>query len=319
MIFIHMEIIRWKINPELKKEIDSHYRTKMAISLKDKPVIDIVREITFDGAVPNITINDSVKLIDYIKNNFLPNYIKGVGLEVGGGCGFFGSILINNEEVNNFYSVEVCENIVNYLMTKVVYEISGKEKSNKIVGCIGEFNNIELPNNSVDFIFDFFSLHHSDNISITFQELYRVLKPGGVVVCLDKARSNKLSSNDLERLLDTEYSPESKKIMGISPERFFTRRMNGEKEYRLNDWKKAFLSVGFKRFKHYHISRVVGGRFSYKIKLLFSHFSVFIQSIISNIFNVHSGNKNNLEIKNRVYTSIINPFPKEISLMIAYK
>ena len=53
-----MEILHWKIDQALEKEAQENYRTNYALALKDKDPLSIVRELTFDGVVPNITIKD---------------------------------------------------------------------------------------------------------------------------------------------------------------------------------------------------------------------------------------------------------------------
>jgi ubiquinone/menaquinone biosynthesis C-methylase UbiE len=315
-----MQILNWKIEPVLKKEIDEHYRTNFALSIKNEPVISIVRKITFDGVAPNITIEDVKVFMDYVNETFLSKGIKGVGLEVGGGCGFFSALLASYQSVERIYSVEVCENIVRELMPKVTEEVAGEHKAfEKVIGCVGDFDHIELPDASIDFVFDFYSLHHSSDIKKTFTEICRVLKPGGFIFCFDKTRANSLTDEGLKKLLDTEYSSETKKTMGLPPNVFHTRRMNGEKEYRLKDWQDAFLKAGFKAFRHYHVARIKDKGFFYgNIKISISLLPVSLQTRLTSLLS-RGGNGNNLEQSHKIYTPRVNNFPKEISLMVVWK
>ncbi len=319
-----MEIKNWKIDPNLKKEIDEHYRTRFALSIKNETVDSIVKKITFDSVAPNITTADVANFFEYVHTKYIKPHngkgIHGVGLEVGGGSGFFSALLANYPAVEKVYSVEVCENIVRELMPKVIGEISpNKKDADKVVGCVGDFDNLEVSDASVDFIFDFYSLHHSSDIGKTFKELYRVLKPGGFVFCFDKARANNMTDADLEKLLDTEYSSETKMLMGLPKDVFHTRRMNGEKEYRLKDWKQAFLGAGFKVFEHYHVARLNNtSSGSGKIKLAISKLPPRIQAFVSGMIS-RGGNSNNLEQSHKVYSRTVNNFPKEISLMVVWK
>ncbi len=315
-----MQILNWKIDPVLKKEIDEHYRTDFALSIKNEPVINIVKKITFDSVAPNITIEDVKIFMDYINETFLDRGIKGVGLEVGGGCGFFSALLATYASVEKVYSIEICENIVRELMPKVIEEVAGEHKVyEKVIGCVGDFDRLELPNASVDFVFDFYSLHHSSDIKKTFTEICRVLKHGGFIFCFDKTRANSLTDEGLEKLLDTEYSSETKISMGLPPNIFHTRRMNGEKEYRLKDWQNSFLTAGFKTFKHYHIARLSDTKsFTNLIKKTLSLLPVSIQTFFTKILS-RDGNKNNLEQSHKIYTKLVNNFPKEISLMVVRK
>lgn len=315
-----MQILNWKIDPVLKREIDGHYRTSFALSIKGEPVINIVKRITFDSVAPHITIEDVKAFMDYVNATFLGKGIKGVGLEVGGGCGFFSALLASYSSVEKIYSVEICENIVRELMPKVIEEVAGAQKAfEKVIGCVGDFDRLELPDASVDFVFDFYSLHHSSDIQKTFTEICRVLKPGGFIFCFDKTRANSLTTEGLEKLLDTEYSSESKILMGLPADAFHTRRMNGEKEYRLKDWQNAFLGAGFKKFKHYHIARLSESKsLTNLIKKSLSLLPVSIQTFFTGILS-RDGNKNNLEQSHKIYTKLVNNFPKEISLMVVTK
>ena len=85
--------------------------------------------------------------------------------------------------------------------------------------------------------------------------MWRALAPGGSVICFDKARADRLSDADLDALLDTEYSAETKKHMGIEASVRQTRRMNGEREFRRKDWERLVRGAGFTQFSHTHLAR----------------------------------------------------------------
>ena len=139
------------------------------------------------------------------------------------------------------------------------------------------------------------------------------------MVCFDKARSNTLTNDDLEKLLDQEYSAAAKEKMGLDPKLKVTRRMNGENEYRLKDWEQAFKTAGFAKFEHYHLARLSSGNVVFGlIKKLIALLPVKLQVSVTNLIG-RKGNKNNLEINNQVYTKLINNLPKEISLMLVWK
>lgn len=316
-----MEILNWKISSELKKEIDRHYRTDFARSLKDSNPKEIIDQITFDGVAPNLKLEEVENLINYINRKFLKDKIKGVGLEVGSGPGFFSAIFAKNKDVEKIYAVEACENIVRGLMPKVTSFILGNDSNNKVIGCIGDFNHLELKDNSIDFVFDFYSLHHSEDLQKTLIEIYRILKPGGFIVCLDKARGDYLTDKDIEKMLNKEYSTKTKELMGVNPKVKLTRKMNGEKEFRLKDWSSNFTLSGFSKFEHYNIARCANNnKIVRKVKEIFSLIIPKIQIIFTSIIlKPKKVTVNNLSSKNRVYTTLIDNFPKEISLMIGYK
>jgi ubiquinone/menaquinone biosynthesis C-methylase UbiE len=315
-----MNILNWHIDNKVKNEAEEHYRTQFALSLKDESVLDIIRAITFDKVAPNIVFSDIQDLFKYVDDKFLDHALRGTGLEVGAGCGAFCSALATIPKVKKVYGVEFVESIVNTLMQKVVKE-TAQDQENKVIGCIGDFDNIQLPDQSVDFVFDFFSLHHSNNLQRTLKESYRVLKPGGFLLCFDKARPNSYAEQDLENLLNIKYDDHFKKQFNIPREKNLTRRMNGEHEFRLKDWKKLLSAAGFKDIKYYYLKKTLHNKFIIRfIKSFINILPIKIQLAITNFLNkINFDNKANFELQNVIYTSKINNFPKEISLIIAYK
>lgn len=313
-----MKLEYWPIDPELNREIDEHYRTQFALAIEGQDSLEVVKAITFDGVAPNLSVNELSELIGWVNKSFVKGKLQGVGLELGAGCGFFAALLANLPKVQKVYAVEVCQNIVERLMPKIVKTFSPAAED-KLIGCVGEFDQLNLPNDSIDFTFEFFSFHHSKNLVKTFTELHRVMKPGGVVVCFDKARDNNLTNDDLEKLLDQEYSSAAKEKMGLDPNLKVTRRMNGENEYRLKDWGQSFKAAGFTKFEHYHLARLSSGNIVFGfIKNFIALLPVKLQARVTNLIG-RRGNKNNLEINNQVYTKLINNLPKEISLMLVWK
>lgn len=315
-----MEILNWSINPELKKEAEKHYRTKFAVSLKDRDPLTIVRQITFDGVAPNIEIKDIENLFSFVDSKFLNKKIRGTGLEVGSGPATFSSVLAKRDAVEKMYAVEVCQPIVELLMSKVVKYILG-DRENKVVGVAGSFDSMELPDESIDFVFDFFSLHHSDDPERTLKECHRILKKGGFIFCFDKARPDYFTKEDLNELLDAEYDYDFKKQMGMPLYQKFTRRMNDEKEYRLRDWLSAFKKSGFNKTRCFYLAKTTSKNPIFRaIKLFLSGLPVLIQLYFNKFLPLPRFNhKFILASKNRIFVRSVKPFPKEISLMIAYK
>lgn len=315
-----MEILHWFINPELKKGAEEHYRTRFAVGLKDKEPLEIIRQITFDGVAPDIQIKNIEKLFDFVERKLLKKKIKGVGLEVGAGPATFSSVLAKRDSVQKMYAVEVCEPIVKLLMPKVAWYIL-EDKDNKLTGAVGSFDSMELPDESVDFIFDFFSLHHSDNPEKTLKECGRILKKGGFIFCFDKARPDYFTKEDLDELLDSEYDDDFKKQMGMPVNQKFTRGMNDEKEYRLKDWLSAFENAGFGRVEYFYLAKTMSKNPVFKVmKSFLSGLPTSIQLSFNKFIPPPRFNhKFILASQNRLFARPVNPFPREISLMVAYK
>ena len=313
-----MNVIHWRLSPLLEEELKGHYKSHLASTFLGSSAEEIIREFTFDNVSPKLSISDSERFLSYVEKQFLPGGFRGTGLEVGAGPGTWSALIGKGEKVERVYALEACEPIIKLAPKVTTLLLPGKE--NKVTGVIGDFDNMELPDESLDFIFDFFSLHHSNDINKTFRELYRVLKPGGFVLCFDKARPDYLSEKDLEALLNVEYDSEFKKKMGVSPEIKHTRRMNGEKEYRLKDWREAFLGSGFRKFEHFNVARTVSGNKLIALgKKVFSLVPPRLQTLMTRLFISFDKREVNISSESRVYTELVNNFPKEISLMIARK
>lgn len=310
----------WPVRPELAELTEAHYRDHIISRIGNLSTIDKVRLVTFDGVAPHITFQTAYDLINYIQQNILDGGFCGTGVEVGAGSGFFTALLANLPEVEKVYAIEISKPIVEHLMPEVVAAYA-LEHARKVVPCVGDFSYLQLESESADFIFDFFSLHHSDDLTATFKEMARVLKPGGRIVCLDKARADKLTEKDLEALLDKEYTVESKKLMGIDSNQRWTRRMNGEREFRLKDWTSYAASAGLTRETFVHLARTASPNpIKRAAKELLSLLPVSLQTSCAKHFGLARGmHPNHLETSAIAYTATINKFPKEISVVVFRK
>lgn len=313
-----MNTLRWNIDKKVEEEISAHYRTGQVDVLSKESSQDIISKLTFDGVSPNFGVKEAEGLIIFLNKKVISDGIEGIGLELGAGCGFFSSILAKNEKVEKVYAIEAVPGIVDVLMPKISEFVLG-DKKEKVIGVVGEFDNLELPDSSVDFIFEFFSLHHSGDLGASIKEAHRVLKPGGFIVCLDKARSNKLTNEEIKLMLDKEYPVEAKAIMGISADKVHTRRMNGEREYRLSDWERFFKDMGFTRFNHFHLARITTRQSVARyVKEVISILPVGLQAFISRFFRPSSAS-NKLETSSAIYSHCIDNFAKDFSILVGYK
>ncbi len=318
-----MKIVRWSIPKHLDLSIEISGREHMAQGEKmgSTKALDVLRGITFSGSAPAIQFADVESLFSFVEKKFLHKTFAGVGIEVGAGPMIFSSLLTRSRpNIQQMYGIELSGGIVEFIAPGVVDELLGP-KSEKVVGVIGSFDAMELTSESVDFVLDFMSLHHATDLGEAFAECYRVLKPGGFVVLFDKARPDSFTSQDLEGLLNTEYSDEEKKRFGVPSGEHFTRRMNGEKEYRLKDWSAGALEAGFPTLMHWRLARTNVPGISGLYRRLLSHVPLRTQMATTAIAQsvLGSGSRVKFSQKNLVYSRYVNPFPREISLMIAHK
>lgn len=312
-------IEQWPIPDDLRRDAEDNYRTRYALALASRSPMDIIRDLTFDAEVPQITVEGIEDLFSFIERSFLRRSFHGVGLEVGAGPVVFGSILARRPAITRVYGIEICRPIVEQLFPKVSSFLLG-DRVGKVTGVVGSFDDMQLPDASVDFILDFFSLHHSLDLTTTLKECARVLKPGGFILCLDKARPDSYSSEQLDQLMDTEYKDDYKKLFGIPLEQRLTRRMNGEREYRLKDWRAAFADAGFGRVDHFNLQQTIGSFPLRQIKTVLSYLPAKLQTLVTRFLpSPRFGHAFIHEGRDRVFCRQLNLFRKEMSVLIAYR
>lgn len=311
-----MEILNWRINPEIKEHLDNHYQAEKSLEMSKRSPEEIIGMYTFSYGAPQLTMDGAKRFLNFVEK-IIGKPLSGVGVEVGAGPGTHTALLANEPAVTKIYGVEASESIVRNLMPVVVPYIA-KENARKVIGVVGEFNNIELPNESVDFVFDFFSLHHTPLLETALKEIFRVLKPGGFVFCFDKARADNLTDVDLNQLLDAEYSRDFKIKMGVDPNTKHTRRMNGENEYRRKEWLSFLKNVGFKKVKHLNVARTNSRNlFIQAVKIFISILPPRMQLCITSFFKFKPSS--NISSQDRIYSKLVDFYQKEISLLIGYK
>lgn len=172
--------------------------------------------------------------------------IKNVAADLGSGTGVGACILSGYPEIKEIFAIEYSEKHV----TQVMPEVFGYFHANegKIQRVVGDFNDIQLPDGSLDVLLEIDSYHHSEDLALSAQEAYRVLKPGGVVIAVDRAWSDKTPQAYLENLLNKEFPADLKKKYGVPELQRFTRRDFGEHEYKRCFWEQTFLEAGFETF-----------------------------------------------------------------------
>ena len=193
----------------------------------------------------SINLNELRALFSYCKKRLPIGYLRGVGVDLGAGTALLSAVAIEQfKSIEKIYAIEIVDGYPTKVIPNVSNEILGKNH-HKIVPVIGSFDEIELPDSSVDFAIEIHSLHHSHDLNQTLREVYRVLKPGGIVVCFDRSHPDSLTEKERIKMLDIVYNEEFLAYHGYPTGIKLTRRDNGEHEHRLSEWKRYFYDNGF--------------------------------------------------------------------------
>jgi ubiquinone/menaquinone biosynthesis C-methylase UbiE len=233
----HQGFIKWKINKKIFELDDYNLNNNNAEKISKQSLKKIVKHYTH--ILPE-------NIYSFFKmNRIIWNSFEGIGIDLGGGVGLVSSILAKKKKVIKIYCVEVVKNAVVKCQPIVKKKILKTDKE-KVISVFGSFDNIELPNSSVDFCISWDSMHHSRNLNKTLKEANRVLKKNGKFIIVDRAHNNSTTDGEINRMLNVTYSKDFLKSNHLPTNKVLTRRMNGEKEYRFKDWKIFFKKAGFK-------------------------------------------------------------------------
>jgi len=131
-----------------------------------------------------ITKKRVIDLFEYfLKKTKIQFY--GIVIDLGAGSCWLSSLISKFEKVQKIYAVEFSKRRLE-LLAPVAMRYLGAIES-KIIRVVGDFNKIELSDNSVDFVVMDGALHHSQNLQITMKEINRILKKDGYFVAFREA------------------------------------------------------------------------------------------------------------------------------------
>ena len=194
---------------------------------------------------------------------------QGYGLELGSGTGAFASVFCKlNPSVKKILALEICDRFPKTIIPVVSKKVLDSN-FNKVLPVLGSFNNLMLKDNELDFIIEMGSLHHSDNLSKSFSEIARTLKPKGKLLAFDRCHSNTVSDKKVKEMLDLEYDENFLFSHGYPLDIKLTRRQNGEHEYRLFEWEKASEDAGMRLKRIFSTKKINFKRFVKGILSLF--------------------------------------------------
>ncbi len=181
-----------------------------------------------------------------ILENIIKTPLSGLGIELGSGCSLFSTTIAsaNREHIDHIFSLEICLKYSQLIAPKVSkHKLS--QDYNMVVPICGDYNNLFLDDNSLDFACEIDSYHHSHNLEMSFNEISRVLKPSGLLLCIDRVHPNELSDIEIAEMLDIKYEQKFLENHKYPDNIILTRRENGEHEFRYYEWEAAYKKAGF--------------------------------------------------------------------------
>lgn len=229
-----VSIMEWPVPEAFKVAKEVAYRDELGKHLLTKSADEIVSYYAYHSFA------EMENWLSLIQKQVL---LKGVGVELGAGCGVMSAVFAKDKSVEKIFAVEVVESMTRLILPKVTQGYLGIDAF-KVIPVIGTFDDIQLPNESVDFIIEMDSLHHSHNLAQSFSESARILKKGGHMILLDRCHPDSLDDKTVKSMLDIVYDEEWIKHNFYPKGSILTRRENGEHEYRKFEWLSAINKAG---------------------------------------------------------------------------
>lgn len=231
-------IVKWTIPDGFEELPEVVNRNDYTDALSSLEVNEIAKKCL------SLSLKEVEKVFDYATQD-IPHKLEGIGVDLGAGTALLSAIAVSKHpDIKKIYAVEIVDGYPKKIVPKVAADLL-KEDAHKIIPVIGSFDDMELEDNSVDFVIEIHSLHHSHDLNKTLAEVNRVLKPGGLLVCIDRSHPDSLTERDRERLMSRVYSKEFLIKNGYPGDITLTRRENGEHEHRISEWKNYFTTNGF--------------------------------------------------------------------------
>lgn len=139
-------------------------------------------------------------------------------------------------ELNNAYIKSVIPKVIDQFYPQ-------KNDQKNITIMEGSFNEIPLPDSSIDYIVEENAFHHSNDLNATLKECVRVIKPGGKMILIDRFHKSSTSQKSIDYLLDLRNPISFWKLQGLEKAKSLTRREMGEHEIRVSEWKQSFMDA----------------------------------------------------------------------------
>ncbi len=222
-----MEKIEFWVKPEVVNKLDFVKANKAFTNkIKGKSADEISTKYSYFNLTEHLTFVSEVF-------NKLNINLYGTGVEVGAGPAIFSNSVIRLfPNIDKIYAIEISPDVIE-LQKLICQKLN---TCNKIRHVVGDFNDMKLEDNSLDFILDFDSIHHSDDMSSTFKQISKKLKKNGVLICFDRGMPNHVPKKQIDYLLNIEYNDEYKLENGLPLHKSYKRFMAGEHEPYIRDW-----------------------------------------------------------------------------------
>ena len=243
-----MNPITWPRPSSLVSSPEYKANSRLARESASRGLSEIISKYTYVGPAE---IKDVLELSSKIRSK-----IRGRGIDLGGGVGCVSAAIAQIPEVSDIICLELVEECVTSCHPKV-FENLDSSQNRKISSVIGDFDNLQLEDESIDFAIMWDSFHHSQSPDLTLREARRVLKPGGSLIIVDRAHNNSVTDEQISSWLEVKYDIDFLKANFLEEFDGLTRRMNGEHEYRFFELEDFFKNAGFE------ISTALGVRFSH--------------------------------------------------------
>ena len=182
--------------------------------------------------------------------------IKGVGLDLAAGVCWSTALLSRIETVKKIYAVEISK----HRLLKIAPLVLGflNAESDKIIRVIGDFYNIKLEDNSIDFCFMSQAFHHANNPGKLLKEVFRILKPGGFILLIGESpilfrqfviKYVKNFTKIVVPFLKYKSKPVKKLFIGFN-ELYPPDEESGDHYYRTKDYLNIFRSNNYSIYFH---------------------------------------------------------------------
>lgn len=245
--------IEWPVPDALASSIGIAARDRSAAMIA---TMDLARGAPLNGALAPA---DMEMLWQSAERNLLDGPVSGTGIDLGAGLGILAAVVATRDAVDTVLAVEVCPEFVRAVIPRAASEVLA-DRAAKVVPVLGTFDDLRIPDGSVDFAVEIDSLHHADDLDAAVRECARVLRPGGTLVCFDRVQPDDMSDAMRERLLNRVYTDEWIATNGYPPGIQMTRRDNGEHEIRASEWRATFERHGMRFARSLQFTAPVGAR-----------------------------------------------------------